>query len=430
MESAKTGEFSRVSRMASAQTGGLPRLQKLESEKPARNRYMPVKSNKGDLQTTKARRPQNDAAMPHAFKQHDAVNETGARSRHSKAKTLLIVVPIVVVLIAAVALGIFLISPLFEKKEIEAGVAVTVVIPSDVTTASQIASILKDANIISDTTAFIAECVSLHAEGLLKSGTYELETLMDMRTLIDYLVAGPIADGSRLIIPEGLTVEQTAKLVESSCGIKEADFLARAYAADSYVSQYPFLQEVHNNSLEGFLFPKTYVVPNGSNADFVVRMLLDQFALEIKKVDLTYAEDHGMNLYWVVVLGSLIERETYAEEERPLVSSVIYNRMREGMKLQIDATVVYALGPNYDGHPLLNEDLEIDSPYNTYMVYELPAGPICSPGISSIKAAANPARTDYYYYVLSSREGYHTFCETEDEFWLAKDEYNTTFGLQ
>jgi len=159
-------------------------------------------------------------------------------------------------------------------------------------------------------------------------------------------------------------------------------------------------------------------------------VLLDQFALETKNVNYSYARDHGMEPYHVVVLASLIEKETAADSERALVSSVIYNRMGEGMMLQIDATVVYALGPSYDGHALLYADLEIDSPYNTYQFHELPAGPICSPSLKSIQAAAHPAQTDYYYYVLTSREGFHTFCATPEEFEIAKEEYNRIFGIE
>jgi len=357
------------------------------------------------------------------------VNETGARPRHSKLKTLLIVVPIALVLFGLGALGVFVVSPLLVEEEIVPGVAVTVVIPGDVTTASQIATILKEAHVINDVQAFIADCRSMGAEGLLKVGTYELETLMDTTLLINYLVAGPVTNGVRLTIPEGLTVEQTAALVENVCGIKQADFLKRAYSADEYVKTYPFLAGAYNNSLEGFLYPKTYSIPNGSSADYVIRVLLDQFAFETKNVDISYAESCNMDFFCVITMASLIEKETAADKERALVSSVIYNRMRAGMMLQIDATVVYAMGPGYDGHPVLYSDTEIDSPYNTYQIFELPAGPICSPSIKSIQAAAKPADTDYLYYVLSSREGYHTFCVTPDEFEIAKEEYNILFGI-
>lgn len=407
-----------------------PAKAKEAASRPAKAEMASTRPAKAEAAASRPRRSRRGEASPHAFKQHEAVLETGDRKRHSKLKTFLIVVPIVVVFAVAGVLGFNLISPLFDEEEIEPGIAVTVVIPTDVSTASQIANILKDAKVISDVQGFIADCRSMNAEGLLKPGTYELETLMDTTMLINYLVAGPVTNGVRLTIPEGLTLEQTAAIVENVCGIKQEDFIGRAFSADQYVKDYPFLQGVYNNSLEGFLYPKTYNIPNGANADYVIRVLLDQFVIETKSLNLAYAESCGLDFYHVVIMASLIEKETFSDTERPLVASVIYNRMRAGMMLQICATVVYALGPSYDGHALLYSDLEIDSPYNTYLIHELPVGPICSPSILSIQAAAQPAETNYYYYVLASPEGYHTFCETSEEFEIAKAEYNLIFGVQ
>jgi UPF0755 protein len=138
---------------------------------------------------------------------------------------------------------------------------------------------------------------------------------------------------------------------------------------------------------------------------------------------MAYAEEHNLTLFDVVTIASLIERETRTEGERPLVASVVYNRLSGGMKLQIDATVLYALGNPADKQYVYNDDLTTDSPYNTYLVDGLPAGPICSPRLSSIEAAAHPADTGYYYYVITSEDGTHTFCETEAEFYAAKEQY-------
>ncbi|MDR2035919.1 MAG: endolytic transglycosylase MltG [Coriobacteriales bacterium] len=368
-------------------------------------------------------------ASPHAFKHHDSVHETGSRPRHSKLRTLFIVIPIVAVLAVAVVFGSSLISNLLTPEEIEPGVTVTVSIPDGAST-DRIATILKEAKVIGSTQAFIVDVKRMGAEQSLKPGTYELETMMDTTTLINLLVSGPNANGNKLTIPEGLTAEQTAKVVEDACGIPKAEFLAKVYAADQYVAQYPFLEDVYNNSLEGFLYPKTYRVPENSSADYVIRMLLDQFALETKGLDLIYAQSHGMNLYYIVNLASLIEKETAVDSERALIASVIYNRLHEGMQLQIDATIVYALGPSYNGHLLTWDDLEVESPYNTYRYFELPAGPICSPSIQSIQAAAHPAQTDYLYYIAAPHEQNHNFFATSDEFEVAKEEYNLIMGIR
>lgn len=369
-------------------------------------------------------------ATPGAFKHHDAVQENGMGKRHSKRKTLLIALPIILVLAVAVAGVVFAVSSCSsEEVTIEPGIAVTVTIPQGSST-NEIANILKKAQVISSTQDFITEVQSINAEQSLKPGTYELVTLMDLPLLVDTLVAGPVENGTRLTIPEGLTAEQTAEMVEASCGIAQADFLALVYSADTYLADYPFLEGVYNNSLEGFLYPKTYSIPEDATADTIIRILLDQFAIETSELDLSYATEHGMNLFNVVTMGSLIEKETAADDERPLVASVMYNRLREGMKLQIDATIVYILGSDFTAGEVSYDDLEIESPYNTYLVYELPAGPICSPSIASLEAAAHPAETNYFYYVLTSTEGYHTFCETEEEFLVAKEEYNRLFGVE
>ncbi len=409
------------------------------AEKPATSRlHMSEKPTDGQQQSGRSDRWHRShgtsrsaarSASPHAFKHHDAVLETG-RARHSKRKTLLIIIPLIIVLVAA-AIGIIYAVTHLPAQEggAQPGIAVTVTIPEGAST-NEIANILKNADVISDTQAFIKDVQNMSAEQSLKPGTYELETLMDTNTLINMLVAGPVVNGNALTVPEGLTVEQTAEAVEAACGIPTSDFLAKAYAASEYVADYPFLEGVYNNSMEGFLYPKTYNIPTGSSADYVIRVLLDQFAIETSDLDLTYAEEHGMNLYDIVTMASLIERETAVSEERPLIASVIYNRLRDGMRLQIDATVIYALGPDFTGTEVSYQDLEVDSPYNTYKVDQLPAGPICSPSIESIEAAAHPSETDYYYYVLTSKEGYHTFCVTSEEFEEAKAVYNSVFGIE
>lgn len=371
-------------------------------------------------------------AAPDAFKHHDEAIEDGTSKRHSKRRTLLIALPIIIVVVAAFVAGGFALSNMLSEddSDIEAGVPVTVVIPEGSSTHA-IANVLKESQVIGNAQTFIDEVQNRGVEQQLMPGTYELETRMDLGALIDALVAGPLADGSgNLTIPEGLTVEQTAETVEASLGIAKDEFLQRAYAASDYVDDYPFLVGVYNNSLEGFLYPKTYTVPEGASADDVIRILLDQFAKETSELSLSYAEASNMNLFNVITIASLIEKETAVSEERLLVSSVIYNRLRANMMLQIDATVVYALGSSYDGGLLSYDDLEIDSPYNTYKSYELPAGPICSPSIESIEAAAHPAETEYLYYVVTSEEGYHTFCVTEEEFYAAKEEHDILFGIE
>ena len=182
---------------------------------------------------------------------------------------------------------------------------------------------------------------------------------------------------------------------------------------------HPYLADVQDGSLEGYLFPKTYRIIRASAPADVIELMLAQFDREIAEVDLAYPSSRGMSLHEVVTVASMIEREARLAEERPLVSSVIYNRLAIGMKLEIDATIEYVIKKNRPR--LLNSDLAVESPYNTYLYAGLPPGPIASPGLASFEAAAAPAQTDYIYYVLTGEDGSHTFCVTFEEFLVAKE---------
>ncbi|MCL1890414.1 MAG: endolytic transglycosylase MltG [Coriobacteriia bacterium] len=387
------------------------------------------RSNNRSAEPFAAREFSGGTPTVHAVKALDDMSGDGNHTKHR------IVAFIAVLLVAAVLVGGGLyLYDMFNKPQstVEPGLPVTVTINAGAST-KDIAKTLKSKGVIADEKEFRNAVVQRNAESSLKPGTYELTTGMDLDLLITLLENGPEINTNPLTLPEGITVEQTAALVEQACGVPAAEFLALVYSADKYVNDYPFLKEmapeIYNNSLEGFLYPKTYHIAEGASADDIVRTLLSQFSTEAGQLDLTYATEHNLSFYDVVIIASLIEKETAATEERPIVSSVIYNRLHEGMRLQIDATVVYALGPTYDGHPLLFTDLEVNSPYNTYQVDQLPSGPICSPQLASLAAAAQPDKTKYLYYVLTSKEGFHTFCKTLDEFEEAKAVYREVFGI-
>jgi UPF0755 protein len=320
-----------------------------------------------------------------------------------------------------------------NAQAVEPGQAVSVSIPSGSTTR-EIADILFDAGVIANRNEFIKIVKARNAEGALQPGDYALTTGMPDDDVIDILMAGPAAQvaGNKLTIPEGLTIEQTAARVEGATGIPAADFIAEAYSADHF-SEYSFLEGVYNNSLEGYLFPKTYTIPYDATAADVIRVMLNQFAIETADLDLTWATEHNLTFAEVVTAASMIEKETYQYDERPQVASVIYNRLRDDWYLQICATVVYVLGPesrDFGAEPVNYNDLAVDSPYNTYLNFGLPPGPICSPSLDSLQAAAAPASTNYYFYVLTSTDGRHTFCETQEEFDAANEVYAATFGIE
>lgn len=228
----------------------------------------------------------------------------------------------------------------------------------------------------------------------------------------------PEPEQYKVTIPEGLTIKQTAEKVAALTGgtVTADEFNAAARAGDY---DYAFLP-VCDGNLEGFLFPKTYRVTEEDSARDVVVMMLDQFGKETGALDWAWAQEHGLTPYDVLIIASMVEKEAKMPEERPVIASVIYNRLRAGMKLQVDATVQYALGT---WKPTLTySDLEVDSPYNTYRINGLPPGPICNPGFESIRAALHPDQTDYLYYILTSPEGRHSFTSDYEQFVRWKEE--------
>ena len=175
-------------------------------------------------------------------------------------------------------------------------------------------------------------------------------------------------------------------------------------------------------SSEGFLFPATYEFTKLTTSERLVRNQLTFFRRQWRRVDLRYARSKNLTPYDVLIIASMIEKETVAPEERRLVAAVIYNRLSNGMPLGIDATIRY--GRNVPGtEPLKQSDLDSDSPYNSRLRLGLPPTPISNPGLASIRAAARPARVDYLFFVRRPDEVHHFFTASESEFFQKKCEY-------
>jgi peptidoglycan lytic transglycosylase G len=204
-------------------------------------------------------------------------------------------------------------------------------------------------------------------------------------------------------IPEGLTRGQTAQIAKEA-GLK-----------GSYVKA----SEGH----EGFLFPDTFELEKGAPASDLVQLQLQDFKRRVAGVDMGYARSKNLTTRDVVTIASMIEREAQLEKERPLIAAVIYNRLHEGMPLGIDATIRFATG-NYE-EPLTESELAVDSPYNTRTNAGLPPGPIGSPGLASIEAAAHPAKVDYLFYVVKPGTcGEDAFSSSEAQFEADVARYN------
>ena len=300
-----------------------------------------------------------------------------------------------------------------ETQTITPGTTVTITVPEGAG-ASVVADALFDGGLIANKSEFLNEVRRTNAESSLKSGTYEFVTGIDQSDIITQLTTGPVM-AVTITVPEGYTLSDIAALVEEKAGIPAADFLAQAKASN-YVADYAFLSDVSDDSLEGYLFPKTYGFPTSDvTADEIIRSMLDQFETEVASIDFdaciaSIQERYGVTVNEddIITMASIIEREAASDDQRADIASVFYNRLEIGMMLQSDATLVYSLGRNVTA-----DDLKVDDPYNTYTREGLTPTPICSPGLPSIQAAANPSETTYLYFYITPDTA--QFSETYDE---------------
>lgn len=256
--------------------------------------------------------------------------------------------------------------------------------------------------------------LKLHGQGsALKPGVYELSEDLGVEAALGELLEGVPLETVRFTIPEGKTLSEIADIVAANTPIDRAHFLAAAKPA----KHRPRFLPAKARTLEGALFPDTYEIEVDATADEVVQLMIDRFEQVLDGLPLGRAKRLGVSTYQAVIIASLIEREARIERDRPLIASVIYNRLAVPMKLQIDATVQYALFRR-DGEYadiVYFEDLEIDSPYNTYRIDGLPPTPIAVPGEAALRAALKPADTDYLYYVACGNDGGHAFGRSGSE---------------
>jgi UPF0755 protein len=253
----------------------------------------------------------------------------------------------------------------------------------------------------------------------LREGIYEIGTNSTLENLINNLENETGDKGLvKLTIPEGYSVEDIAKTVEEKNICSKEEFLkaVKSYNLPSFVK----VNEQKKYNLEGFLYPDTYLIEKGSDANYIIKIMLHRFEDVLKQAkDETKVDIKDEDVEKIITIASMIEKEARVQSDRPLISSVIQNRLEKDMKLQIDAAVIYALGYHVD--VVLNKHLEITSPYNVYKYKGLPVGPIANPGIECIKAALIPEKTDYLYYILTENNS-HYFTNNYDDFLKKKKE--------
>jgi UPF0755 protein len=227
--------------------------------------------------------------------------------------------------------------------------------------------------------------------------------------VVDKIARGDVYVRS-ITFREGLTVREMADVFQAGEFGKAAEFIAASKKASLIQHLDPAARD-----LEGYLFPDTYTMTRRATADELVERMTKRFEKALAPEILQQASARGLNTRQLVTLASIVEKETGKAEERPTVAGVYTNRLKIGMGLQCDPTVIYALmlAGRYDGN-IRRDDLQIDSPYNTYRYSGLPPGPIAAPGEASLRAAANPADVPYIYFV-SRGDGSHVFSTTLEE---------------
>jgi UPF0755 protein len=319
-----------------------------------------------------------------------------------------LLVLIVVAVLAAAAGGWWLYSRAIEPYRGYSGTEAFVEIPPGASPTT-IGNRLVEAGIVRDARTWqVALFVSGRSRSL-RAGEYRFDAPLHALDVIDKIARGDVYR-RRLTFREGLTIPEMAQVFEER-GFGKADEFRQAAGNASLITDL----DPEARDLEGYLFPETYALQRGTTADAVVAQMVDGFRTALTPDLKAAAEAAGLTTRELVTLASLVEKETATPAERPLVAAVYHNRLKIGMAMQADPTVIYALqqAGKYTGN-LRRDDLQFDSPYNTYRYPGLPPGPIAAPGKASLEAAAKPAAVDYLYFV-SKNDGSHVFASTLEE---------------
>lgn len=269
-----------------------------------------------------------------------------------------------------------------------------------------LANLLAQQAVVSDADLLYAYLRREKLGPKLKAGEYEFKGALTPVQVIDKITSGQVKT-YRFTVPEGLRIDEALPILAQSELHLDEGKLQRLAEDKSFLSR----MKVPAGTIEGFLFPDTYSFTRGYNEEAVLAKMVSRTLEEYRKADSQRKKSNAMDLLKTITLASIVEKETAAPEERPRISCVFHNRLRLGMKLQTDPTVLYAmkLMRGEFVKNITSKDLLTEHPYNTYTVFGLPPGPIASPGAASIQAALNPIDcTDLYF--VSRNDGTHVFC--------------------
>lgn len=278
-----------------------------------------------------------------------------------------------------------------------------------------IANNLERDGVVRSAGSFVFAAGLLGANRRVQAGEYELNGSMSPIEILRTLVRGAVKRHA-VTVPEGYSVREVAALLEGAGLARAEEFVSRAFD--------PALAKslgVQGATLEGYLFPDTYHLTKGLAVDEIITLMVGRFKSVYIPAIADAAGKKGMSMGKVVTLASIIEKETGASRERRTISAVFHNRLKKGIRLQSDPTVIYGI-EGFDGNLKKRHLLRADNPYNTYRRYGLPPGPIANPGRESLEAAVNPEKADYLYFV-SKNDGTHYFSKSLKEHNRAVDIY-------
>jgi UPF0755 protein len=330
---------------------------------------------------------------------------------------LLVVVAVFVGVGVGVAVGVHKLSGAFVTPDYAGNGHGTVVVQVRAgDSASTIGQTLQNKGVVESTQAFVNAARDNTDSRSIQPGYYRLHHHMKADLALALLLNPASRVVTHVTIPEGLTVKQTLQKVASATNIPLSQLQAAAKAPRSLG-----LPGYAHGHLEGFLYPDTYDVQPGMTATDVLSTMVSKFVAVANQMHLsTLAERKGVHPYDVVKVASLVQREGRVSTEYPKIARVIYNRLHKGMRLQVDASVLYGVGKAGSGKSPTEADLQSHSPYNTYRHAGLPPTPIASPGQVVLHAALFPARGPWLYYVLKDRQGHHYFTANYHSFVVQK----------
>ena len=380
---------------------------------------MQMDTGSHSLSSGRKRRPNFNFAS--ARRRRNGAHAPRGGGKKATKKRLIACVVAIIIVIGGFALILTNCSNCGGNVDRGASIEVTI---KEGSSASGIGDLLVEKHVIGNANAFKNAVVSRDCASKLKPGTYTFIGGQNIDSIIDDIIDG--SKGKGVLIPEGCAIKDIAKRVANVSKISENEFIAETKKAAEYEGQFSFLQGAYNGSMEGYLFPDTYAIDSETTASNLVTRMLKNYDQHFKQVDMSYAKSKNLTQSDVTTLASIIEKESRTKDDMAQVAEVFYNRLRQHIPLQSDVTTYYAVGKDMT-QELTKEDLASTSPYNTRNTnnYGLPPGPICSPGLAALQAAANPTTGNNLFFFYSASRNEVMFFEDQASFEAAWAKYGS-----